>query len=160
LTENKIVCQVDHVDSTIYSFKKFFALAADCNPSIIDLLFTKDSEIIWSDYYGDELREAAPLFLSQRVRYSFTGYATSQLKRIYTHRRWILNPVKNKPERADYGLPCSSLIPPDQRQAAQALIDKQVRLWLLEEAEVDKVILDQIQSDLLLLIGNILDLQI
>lgn len=159
LLTNKFTCQVDPVDSTIYNLKKFFALAADCNPNIIDLLFTKESEIIWSDYYGDEIRAAAPLFLSQRARYSFTGYAVSQLKRIHTHRRWITNPPKKKPEREDYGLPCSSLIPPDQRQAAQALIEKQVRLWLLEEAEVDKVILDQIQDDLLLLIGSILDLK-
>jgi predicted nucleotidyltransferase len=159
LRVNKVTCQVDPVDSTIYNLRKFMALAADCNPNIIDLLFTKDAEIIWSDFYGDELREAAPQFLSQRARYSFTGYAMSQLKRIYTHRRRITNPPKKKPEREDYGLPCSSLIPPDQRQAAQALIEKQVRLWLLEEAEVDKVILDQIQDDLLLLIGSILDLK-
>lgn len=159
LTANKVVCQADPVDSTIYNLKKFFALAADCNPNIIDLLFTKDSEVIWSDFYGDELREAAPLFLSQRARYSFTGYAMSQLKRIHTHRRWITDPPKKKPEREDYNLPGCSLVPPDQLQAAQALIEKQVRLWLLEEAEVDKVVLDQIQEDLLTLIGTILNLQ-
>lgn len=150
-------CVVDPVDSTIYNLKKFMALAADCNPNIIDLLFTRQSEIIYCDFYGEEILEAAPLFLSQRARYSFTGYAMSQLKRINTHRRWLMNPLQKKPQREDFGLPGTSLIPPDQLSAARALIDKKVRLWMLEEAEIDKTILDHLQDDLTGLISNILN---
>jgi hypothetical protein len=156
LNNTKTTCVVDPVDSTIYNLKKFMALAADCNPNIIDLLFTRQSEIVYCDFYGEEILEAAPLFLSQRARYSFTGYAISQLKRINTHRRWLLHPIQKKPERSDFGLPNMSVITADQLGAAQALIEKQVRLWMLEEAEIDKTMLAHIQEDLNALIGNIL----
>jgi uncharacterized protein len=56
-------------------------------------------------FWGEWLRERAPMFLSTKARHTFSGYAHSQLKRIRTHRRWLLDPPKAPPSRKAYGLP-------------------------------------------------------
>jgi len=137
------------IDAVIFSLRKFIKLAADCNPNVIELLFVQPEDILVQSFIGKMVRENRNLFLSARAKFRYTGYAISQLKRINTHRRWLLNPPKEKPTRVMYGLPEQSLIPADQRSAAEALIEKQVRLWLLEEAEVDRTLVDEIQNDLI-----------
>ena len=99
-------------DLVIYDVRKFFRLAADCNPNIIELLFTDESDwLIGRGQWvlggvGPWLRifEKRHLFLSQRARHTFSGYAFAQLKRIQSHRAWLLNPPAKKPARADFGL--------------------------------------------------------
>lgn len=91
-------------DLTIFSLKKFAKLASDNNPNIIEILFCDDSDVLQIDDYGEELRAARRSFLSTRAFYTFAGYAHSQLKRIKTHRGWLLNPPKEPPSRKDYGL--------------------------------------------------------
>ena len=154
-----VVVPNEPIDCSVYNLRKFMKLASDCNPNIIDLLFVDDNEVLYLDVMGKRLRESASLFLSRRAMFSYTGYAVSQLKRINTHRRWLLNPQQKKPGRADFGLPERSLLSPDQLRAAEVLLEKQVRIWMLEEAEVDKTIIALIQEDLRELIARILNLQ-
>jgi len=151
----KLVSLNEDIDYVVYGLHKFIKLAVDCNPSIIEYLFVDPEEILICDKFAQKLIDNRDLFLSTKAKYSFTGYAISQLKRINTHRKWILNPPSKKPERKEYGLPERSLISPDQRSAAAALLTKQVRLWTLEEAEVPKHLVDLIQEDLAHLIANI-----
>jgi hypothetical protein len=54
------------------------------------------------------------------------GYSVAQLKRIKTHKRWIMNPPAVPPTRASLGLPEQTLIPQDQLMAAQAEIQKEL----------------------------------
>lgn len=149
--------QDEKIDFGVYSLKKFVKLAAHCNPNIVELLFVDPEEVLFCDLYGDVLRRNAKLFLSARAKYSFSGYAMSQLKRINTHRKWLMDPPTKKPERADFGLPERSLVSADQRQAAEALINKQVRIWMLEESEVDRNIVAIIQEDLRVMVAKILN---
>ncbi len=106
------------IDAVIYNVQKFFDLAADCNPNIIEVLFTDQSDWLvtdrqrWEwDGYGFErspwgrIYAARNEFLSQNAKYRFSGYAFGQLKRIKTHRAWLLNPPKKQPSRTDFGLP-------------------------------------------------------
>jgi predicted nucleotidyltransferase len=136
----------DPADVVIYDIRKFFKLAAVCNPSIIELLFIDPSETMYCSEAGRSVRENATKFLSGRAKFSFSGYARAQLKRINTHRRWLMHPPTHKPERSEYGLPDVGLISPENRGAAESLLEKQARLWLLEEAEVDKSIVSSIQD--------------
>jgi predicted nucleotidyltransferase len=93
------------IDATIFGIRKFFKLASDGNPNIIEILFTDQADwltnrpALWGPVYA-----ARHLFLSQLVRKTFLGYAFGQLDRIRTHRAWLLNPPKKWPERADFGL--------------------------------------------------------
>jgi len=91
-------------DMVIYSLQKFMNLASQCNPNIIEVLFTDPEFWVKVTPLGQKLYENRRLFLSKKVRYTFSGYAFAQLKRIKGHRAWLLNPPTKKPERADFGL--------------------------------------------------------
>lgn len=111
------------MDSVVYDIRKFFKLAADCNPNIIELLFVDQSDWILATGYWDDIYRHRDLFLSQKVQHTFSGYAVAQLKRINTHRSYLLNPPKKKPERADYGLKNEPTLGKDQL----GIISSQVR---------------------------------
>ena len=133
------------LDQSIYALGKFFALAAQCNPNIIELLFSDPQDILYKDEIGSLLIEHKHLFLSAKAKFTFSGYAISQLNRIKTHRKWLLNPVENKPTRADFGLPERPPIPGEHRLAAEKLVDKFIREWLLmEENDLDKRVMENI----------------
>lgn len=132
--------QEDKVDQCIYDLKKFFSLAAACNPNVIEILYVDDPEVLISTRIGQTLRFNKDKFLSARAKFTYSGYAFSQLKRIHCHRKYLLNPPKSKPERFEYGLPPVSTISADQRDAAEKLIDDKVREWLFMDAEVDKTV--------------------
>ncbi len=116
-------------DLVIYELRKYLALAADANPNILELLFVDDSDVLQTTKAGDKLRAHRHLFLSKKAKHTFSGYAMSQLKRIESHRRWLLNPPTAPPVRADFGLPERTVIPKDQLAAAEALVRKQVETW-------------------------------
>lgn len=110
----------DPIDAVVYDVRKFFKLAADCNPNIIEMLFTEPRDWIlpvpgrlwgqgenagvWMAYFWQLIHEQRQLFLSQKARHTFSGYAVAQLKRLQSHRGWLLNPPKKEPERSDFGL--------------------------------------------------------
>lgn len=95
-------------DTTVFSLMKFIQLAADCNPNVMELLFVPDGFAEVSTPTWLILREVRSQFLSAKAFHTFTGYAFSQLKRIKSHREWLLNPPKHKPTRKEFGLGESS----------------------------------------------------
>lgn len=113
-------------DAVIYDIRKFFHLATDCNPNIIEVLHTDPSDHFIVDPIGEMILDHRNDFLSKKIKQTFMGYAVSQLKRIQTHRRWLLNPPKAPPTRAQLGLPEQTLIPADQLMAAQAEVQKEL----------------------------------
>lgn len=113
-------------DVVIYDIRKFFNLASACNPSIIEVLHTDPSDHLLVSPIGQIILDNKDKFLSKRAKYSFTGYAISQLKRIKVHRKWLINPPKAPPTRADMGLPEHTLIPQDQLMAAEAEVKKEI----------------------------------
>jgi predicted nucleotidyltransferase len=91
-------------DTVVFSLAKFMKLAADCNPNIIELLFAPEESIVKTSPLWEELRKRRFEFLSAKAYHTFTGYATGQLKRIRTHRSWLLHPPTHKPTREEFGL--------------------------------------------------------
>jgi len=81
--------EVPGEDTTIYELGKFVQLAANCNPNIIELLFTEKEDILFMDPAFQELRHSRNLFLSKKAKYTFSGYAMAQMKRIRGHNKWI-----------------------------------------------------------------------
>jgi len=103
-----IPSELDHLykngyEGVIYDLRKFFTLARKGNPNILEVLFCDDEDILLLHPLGFRLRENRELFLSQVVRYTYAGYAFSQLKRIKNHAEWGSKEV-SKPRRCDYGL--------------------------------------------------------
>src|SRR5688572_6406982 len=116
-------------DMVIFDLKKFMFLASECNPNIIEVLWTEPLVVT---SLGEKLRAARQLFLSKKAKHTFSGYALAQMKRIRTHHRWIANPPKEPPTRAQFDLPERTVIPKDQLMAAQAAIDKKIGHWELD----------------------------
>lgn len=108
----------DHVH---YEVRKFCRLAEKANPTLLEVLFTDPADHTVCTPIGTRLLDARRLFLSKRVGKSFGGYALGQLKRIKTHRRWLLSPPTHKPTRAEYELPERAIAPPDQTGAFDAM---------------------------------------
>jgi predicted nucleotidyltransferase len=100
----------DRPDLVIYELRKYIALAADANPNILEIVFADDSNILSITDVGRILRSNRHLFLSKKARHTFSGYAMSQLKRIESHRRWLLNPPTTPPKRADFGREATAAI--------------------------------------------------
>lgn len=119
-------------DCVIYDIRKFCGLAADCNPSLIEVLFADDRDIVEVKSSGYRLLESRDLFLSKKAKHTFSGYAHSQLKRIQGHHAWLRNPPTKEPVRADFGLPEFTVIPKDQLAAAKAAVAKKMAGWNLD----------------------------
>jgi len=113
-------------DAVVYDLRKFFTLAADCNPNIIEVLHTDPSDHCIVDPIGEIILAHKDDFLSKRIKHTFMGYSISQLKRIKTHKKWIMNPPSKPPTRADLDLPEHTLIPQDQLMAAYAEVQKEL----------------------------------
>ncbi len=117
--------QIEHSpDHVHFEVRKFVRLAAAANPTLLETLYTDPADWRVVTAAGRRLLDARERFLSKKVQHSFGGYALSQLKRIRTHRRWLLDPPEAPPSRADYGLPDKAVVPRDQMGAAEAMRDK------------------------------------
>ena len=111
-------------ERVLYEVRKLFRLAAACNPTVIEVLFTEASDHVAVTRAGERLLGARDAFLSRRAGESFGRYAVAQLKRIKTHRRWLLSPPLEKPARAAFGLPEKTTVSADQRGAAETLMQR------------------------------------
>lgn len=116
-------------DAVVYDLIKFMKLAADANPSVLEVLFTDPGDHKVMTPLGERLLAGRHLFLSKKARHSFVGYAMSQLKRIETHRRWLLHPPAGQPKRSDFGLPEQTSLPKDQMGAVEAMVKAKLDEW-------------------------------
>ena len=117
------------LEGVVYDIRKFFSLAVKANPNILDCLFCDESDILLITDAGRLLRENRSLFLSRIVKYSFGHYAYSQLARIQSHRKWLLNPCNVYPKREDFGLKEKPEIAKNDLDAVNAMVKKQLDKW-------------------------------
>ena len=111
-------------DSTIFDIKKFFKLASDCNPNICEFFFLPEECILTSEPEWKAILEYRDIFLSKKAKFTYSGYAYSQLKRIKTHRKWLLEPMTHKPERSEFGLDNVKKISKEHMGYYDALVNK------------------------------------
>lgn len=75
----------DDKDETIYSLPKYLHLASQCNPNILEILYSPVPNLNlphWFIPFGKELVANRDRFLSQKVRKTFLGYAYSQKEKL------------------------------------------------------------------------------
>lgn len=92
-------------ETVIYALQKYMHLACNANPNILELLFMPDDCVLEEHPLFRLLKDNRKLFLSKKVRWSYTGYASAQIHRINRHRHYLLHPLTKQPKRSDYGLP-------------------------------------------------------
>jgi predicted nucleotidyltransferase len=119
------VAQPDQLDAgeerVLWEVRKLFRLAAVCNPTVIEVLFADPADHLTVTPEGERLLERRREFLSRLAGESFGKYGLAQLHRIRTHRRWLLAPPAEKPQRAAFGLPERTAIPRDEMGAVEAM---------------------------------------
>src|SRR6266404_8399125 len=121
------------LDCTFFGFRKFIRLAIENNPNILEIIFTDPSDHIFINEIGQSLLDIRELFLSKKCRFSLGGYAFQQLKRIKTHRNWILRGEIKKPKREDFELPSyEKLIPENQLLEIEAQIKAKLESWIID----------------------------
>lgn len=89
-------------DTCIYELRKFLELSAANNPNILELLWFK--EYLHLTPVGQELIRHKQLFLSTKVRQTYSNYGYAQIRRLESHRKWLLAPPIQKPLPSDFGL--------------------------------------------------------
>jgi predicted nucleotidyltransferase len=90
-------------DITFYELKRYIELASDCNPNIIELLWTPQDCIKKVTPAMQLLIDNRDMFISKKAYHTFSGYAHSQIKRAKGRNKWVNNPKpKNPPEKLDF----------------------------------------------------------
>jgi len=69
-------------DFQVFSIVRFFHLCMECNPNIIDSLFTPRRCVMHSTQIGEAVRDARKLFLHKGAWHRFRGYAYAQMGKI------------------------------------------------------------------------------
>jgi uncharacterized protein len=110
-------------DECLWEIMKFLKLCLEANPNIIELLFVplNSKYVLEKSAEWDEIVRRRSIFLSAKVKATFSGYASSQLHRIKQHREWLLHPPTHKPMRQEFGLPETNVITKDQINAYDEL---------------------------------------
>lgn len=96
-------------ECVIYELSKFIAQCCAANPNALEMLFAEPQDRLLESASWQRLYAARQLFLTKKVRETFSSYALAQLKRIKSHRAWLFDPPAKKPERSDFGLPTTGL---------------------------------------------------
>lgn len=123
------------LDKQMYELRFAFSLMAKGNPNMLDLLYVPKKFWIKTTKYWDSVVENRDMFLSRKIKNSYVGYAISQLRRIESHKKWLLNPVLDKPKRSDFGLSSDSkTIPKDQLKALLTIKPEFIREEIQDEA--------------------------
>ncbi|MBX3269592.1 MAG: nucleotidyltransferase domain-containing protein [Sandaracinaceae bacterium] len=92
-------------ECVVYDVAKLAALAATANPNALEILFADERDWVLETPAWRRLHAERRVFLTKQVAQTFLGYAMAQLRRIRTHRGWLLTPPAMRPSREDFGLP-------------------------------------------------------
>ena len=92
-------------ECVLFDVAKFVGLCAAANPNALEILFAHEDDWLFETPTWRRLYRERHRFLTMKVRQTFLGYAMAQLKRIQTHRGWLLNPPQQRPVRREFGLP-------------------------------------------------------
>ncbi|MCP5021470.1 MAG: hypothetical protein GY930_06810 [bacterium] len=136
--EEQAIARQSGVEGSVYGVQKFLRLASKSNPNVLECLFCRDQEVRILSPLGERLREARSLFLSAKCVQTFSGYAANQLARIRLHYQWHHNGPKAAPKRTDFDLPEAALLPPQDLEAAESAVQKQLDRWELDLTGMEK----------------------
>ena len=137
-------------DLVFYEIRKYLKLAKDANPNILELLFESGEFYQYIHPVGQKLIDNRELFLSKKIKYSYSGYAYAQIRKIKSHRKWLLNPPGKKPIAEDYGLTDKTALDKTEEKAFITF------LWMLIKDRIEYI---EEQQELYDLISNRIDIK-
>ncbi len=128
----------DKIECAVFDIAKFIGLCAAANPNTLEILFADPVDWLLDSPAWRRLYEQRHRFLTRRVQQTYLGYAMAQLKRIKTHRSWLLHPPARKPSRQDFGLPAAGTLNRDDRDRLEQSVADKVRSYGLETLDMPK----------------------
>ena len=124
-------------DIVIFDISKAIKLIGDCNPNMLELLFSREEDYLLLSLMGERLLDNKYKFLTLKSKHTYTGYALAQLKKIERHRKYLMGEVPKEPSRTDFGLPeHESLIPSAERNLINEEVKKNIRDWTADNIEI------------------------
>jgi predicted nucleotidyltransferase len=103
--------ELDNSDSVVYDIRRYLSLLRSQNPNILEMLWQTPDSYIYLDFLGQSLIDNREKLISKRISGTFVQYARAQIKKMETHRKWLLDPPIRKPEWEDYGVSSPNLTP-------------------------------------------------
>ena len=90
-------------DYKFFELTKFFRLAGECNPTIIELLWTPQDCVILTSEAWEEIKMHRNMFVSKRALKAFTVYAYAQIKKASGQNKMVMKewPIE-KPKKTDF----------------------------------------------------------
>jgi len=126
------------IETVVFELAKFVTLCAAGNPNALEILFADEQEWLFETPIWRRLHSQRAQFLTRKVQQTYLGYALAQLKRIRTHRSWLLTPPTKKPSRADFGLPERGTFSRDDQHRLEQGIAEKVRSYGIDNLEMSK----------------------
>jgi len=122
-------------DTVIYELRKITQLLSGANPNILELLWLNEYPVLTA--VGQHLINHKQFFLTKKVKYTYSGYAFAQIKKMETHRKWLLKPPIKKPLPSDFGIEDEEALTKDELNAFLEYLYILIRgrIEFLEEAE-------------------------
>ncbi|MEM9191918.1 MAG: nucleotidyltransferase domain-containing protein [Myxococcota bacterium] len=128
----------EKIESVVFDVAKFVGLLAAANPNALEILFADPQDWCFDRPPWPVLHDRRHLFLTQKVRQTYVGYGMAQLRRIRSHRSWLLEPPQRKPSRADFGLPDEPTLNRDDQHRIEQAVAGKLKEYELGEIELDK----------------------
>jgi len=108
-SKNSLFPQLDNSDTVVYDIRRYLNLLQSQNPNILEMLWQDPDDYILLTDLSKTLVDNRKKLLSKRISGTFVQYARAQIKKMETHRKWLLKPPTNRPEWEDYGVSTSCL---------------------------------------------------
>lgn len=125
-------------EAVVFDVSKFLRLCAAANPNALEVLFAHEEDWLQETPTWRRLHAERRRFLSRKVQQTYLGYAMAQLRKIKTHRSWLLEPPVRKPTREDFGLPPAGTVSRDDQNRIEQSIAEKIRGYGIDTIEMSK----------------------
>lgn len=123
-------------ECVVYDIAKFLRLLAGANPNALEILFTHPGDWLHETPVWRRLHAERQRFLTREVQRTYLGYALAQLRKIATHRAWLLSPPSQAPTRKELGLPDTPALSREERQRVDAYLAERARNYGVSDLEL------------------------
>ncbi|MBL8900236.1 MAG: nucleotidyltransferase domain-containing protein [Planctomycetes bacterium] len=114
-------------EAVIFDLAKFLKLCCEANPNALEILCADERDWLHATPLWRRVHAERRLFLTRQVERTFLGYAAAQLQRIRSHRAWLLEPPREKPTRAAFGLPEEATLGREDRDRIDEALAERLR---------------------------------
>lgn len=111
--EHHIHSKGKEYDFAVYGIVSYFQLCMECNPNMVDSLFTPTRCVKHITEVGNMVRDSRKLFLSKKAWHSFKGYAFGQMHKMDIKRQSVPEVVALREYAAKEGIDLSKEWPTD-----------------------------------------------